>query len=148
MGMSCISQVQLPCGRLPGNGQVLPGIGGAVLKSFHDIVIQIHYRRDNWAMCIHLFFLSISGSLDYNNSRGAPLLCTHHRCTISDHFLIKWRLILSFVDPRHCHCWSRSHRFWGRPYNSRMDKVKPREPSIVRHSLHLGRKSPPQKCSS
>ena len=146
IGMSCISQVQLPCGRLPGNGQVLPEIGTAIFKSFLDIVIQIHYQWDNWAMHMPLSFLSTSCSLGCNSNLYTSLLCTDacYWCTISDYFLTKWRLTSPFPDRRRG--WSQSHRFWGRPYNSRMDKARPRELSIGRHSLHLARKSPPQKC--
>ena len=146
MGMSCISQVQLPCGRLPGNGQVLPEIGDALFKSIFDIVV--HYRWDNQAMHMQLFFLSTSCSLGCNSNPYASSLCTHHWCTNANHSLTKLQLILYFVHPRCLHFWTWSHRFQGSPYNPRMDKVRHQELSMLQHSLLPGRKSPPQRCCS
>ena len=105
------------------------------------------YLSDNLANHISLLFQAIlqSGSLDYNNILGGFSLCTYHRCTISDHFLPKWQLTLHFVHPRCLHFWTWSHRFQGSPYNSRMDKARHREPSMLRHSLLPGRKSPLKK---
>ena len=144
MGMSCISQVQLPCGRLPGNGQVLPEFGSTVFECILNIVI--HYRWDDRAKHTQLSFLSASGSLGCNSNLYTSLPCTDacYSCTISDHFQTKWKLTFPFPDPRHNR--SRSYRFPGLPYNSRMDRARPREPSIDRHSLLPGRKSPPQRC--
>ena len=110
------------------------------------------YPWDSWAMntlSSYLPFPSLpSGSLDYSNILGWFSLCTHHQCTISDHFLPKWQLTLHFVHPRYLHFWTWSHRFQGSPYNSRMDRARHREPSMLRHSWIPGRKSPPQKCCS
>ena len=44
IGISCISQVQLPWGRLPGNGHVLPEIGTAIFKSV--VVSIIHTSKE------------------------------------------------------------------------------------------------------
>ena len=144
MGMSCISQVQLPCGRLPGNGQVLPEIGGAIFRSILNIII--HYRWGIRAKHMPLSSLSTLGSLGCNSNLYTSLLCTDacYWCTISDYFPTRWKLTFSCLDPRHGR--SQSHRFRGLPYNSRMDKARPREPSIVRHSCFPGRKSPPLMC--
>ena len=82
MGMSCISQVQLPCGRLPGNGQVLPEIGGAIFRSILNIII--HYRWGIRAKHMPLSSLSTLGSLGCNSNLYTSLLCTDacYWCTI------------------------------------------------------------------
>ena len=89
---------------------------------------------------MRLFFHSTWGSLDCSNIQGVAALCTHHWCTNSDHFLIKWLLTVPV------HPCSLFHRCLGHPYNSPRDKARPREPSIGRRSLLLARKSPPQRC--
>ena len=91
MGMSCISQVQLPCGRLPGNGQVLPKIMSIVFKCILDIVIPYRWDNRNRAHHTRLFFRSTSNSLGWNSKLHTSLLSTSawYWCTISDRFPTK-----------------------------------------------------------
>ena len=52
MGISCISQVQVPWGSLPGNGHLWPAILAAILKDHLDCFISMifnHVLKLDWA---------------------------------------------------------------------------------------------------
>ena len=169
IGISCISHVQLPWGRLPGNGHVFPEILVFIYKSvvvknsstpkgkrpdlgniclLHPSFIIRRYRWGSWAMNMPPFFLSTSGTLDCNNNPCASLLCTDawNSCTSPGCSLCKLQLIFPFLDPQLFRHWTPHHRFWGLPYNSPRDRARLRAPSIAPHSWLPGRKSLPWGC--
>ena len=141
IGISCISQVQLPWDRLPGNGHVLPEMLPLISNSF--CVFFVQYQWDSWAKHMLLFFLSTWGILDCNSNPCASSLCTDawHWCTSPGQSQNRW-LLTDFLFVHPLHSQRRPHTFWGRLYNCQRDKARLHVLSIALRSWPLGHKSP------